>query len=95
MDKMDIPVFASEAEEAAWWPKQEDRIADEFERAAASGDLARGALAKRAALRTTTLRLDPSDIEKARVQAERKGLRYQTYLKMLLHEALLREDAKV
>jgi predicted DNA binding CopG/RHH family protein len=91
-DKMEIPVFASEAEEAEWWSAQEDQIADAFEEAASRGELGRGTAVRRAALPTTTIRLDPRDIELARIQAERKGLRYQTYLKMLLHEALLEHE---
>ena len=91
-NKMDIPVFANEAEEAKWWAGQEDRIAEEFENAAAAGQVPRGTAARRAALPTTTIRLDPKDIELARSQAERKGLRYQTYLKMLLHEALRSQE---
>lgn len=90
--KIDIPVFKSEAEEAKWWASQEDRIAQEFEEAVATGQAGRGTAARRAALPTTTIRLDPKDIELARSQAERKGLRYQTYLKMLLHEALRSQD---
>jgi transposase-like protein len=35
-----------------------------------------------------TIRLDPEDIAIARVQAAERGLRYQTYLKMIIHEAL-------
>jgi predicted DNA binding CopG/RHH family protein len=38
--------------------------------------------------------LDPEDILRAREQAERKGLRYQTYLKMLLREALHATERK-
>lgn len=90
--KMKVPAFANEAEEASWWASQEGRIADEFEQAAAQGELGRGTAVRRAALPTTTIRLDPKDIELARVQAERKGLRYQTYLKMLLHEALQKQE---
>jgi hypothetical protein len=37
------------------------------------------------------LRVAVKDVEAARKFAERKGLRYQTYIKMLLHEALQRE----
>ena len=84
--------FPFEAEESAWWPSQEDRLADELERRAAAGQLTRGSVARRAALPTTTIRLAPQDIALARAQAERKGLRYQTYLKMLLHEALLANE---
>lgn len=38
--------------------------------------------------RPVTIRLDVNDIERAERQAAAKGLRYQTYIKMLLHEAL-------
>lgn len=92
VEKMDIPVFKTEDEEARWWAGQETSIAQEFEDAAAKGQVSRGTAARRAALPTTTIRLDPQDIELARAQAERKGLRYQTYLKMLLHEALRSQE---
>jgi predicted DNA binding CopG/RHH family protein len=77
-EKMEIPVFKSETDEAKWWTSQEDRIAQDFADAAAKGQVTRGTAARRAALPTTTIRLDPNDIELARAQAERKGLRYQT-----------------
>jgi len=38
--------------------------------------------------------LDPTDVELARTQAEERGLRYQTYLKMVLHQALAQEARK-
>jgi len=38
--------------------------------------------------RQVTIRLDNSEIGLAKEQAKRKGLPYQTYIKMLLHEAL-------
>ncbi len=41
--------------------------------------------------KAVTIRLPVADIRSAQKLAERKGLRYQTYVKMLLHEALLRE----
>jgi predicted DNA binding CopG/RHH family protein len=75
--------FANEAEEAAWWESHEDELLDEFKKATAEGTVA-----KRAALPSTTIRLDPEDIARARVQAAERGLRYQTYLKMIIHEAL-------
>jgi hypothetical protein len=43
-------------------------------------------------LPTTTIRLDPEDIAMARVQAAERGLRYQTYLKMIIHEALRKTE---
>lgn len=41
---------------------------------------------------TVSIRIAPDDINRARILAAKKGLRYQTYLKMLLHEALQREE---
>ena len=86
-----LPDFKSEAEEAKWWFDHQDEILGDFETAAEEGRLMLGPAAKVGALPTTTIRLDPVDIEMARTQAEKKGLKYQTYLKMLLHEALTRE----
>jgi hypothetical protein len=44
--------------------------------------------------RNITIRLRLDDLERARALAERKGIGYQTYMKMLLHEALERESQK-
>jgi hypothetical protein len=38
--------------------------------------------------RPVTIRLNVKDIRRAEEQAAAKGLKYQTYIKMLLHEAL-------
>ena len=43
--------------------------------------------------RQVTIRLGNNEIARAKQQAEAKGLRYQTYIKMLLHEALARNPA--
>ena len=40
--------------------------------------------------RQITIRLGNKELALARRQAEAKGLKYQTYIKMLLHEALAR-----
>jgi predicted DNA binding CopG/RHH family protein len=88
LEELKNKTFASEAEEAAWWESHEDELADEFEKATAEGRVGVGTVAKRAALPTTTIRLDPDDIEEARAQAAERGLRYQTYLKMIIREAL-------
>jgi predicted DNA binding CopG/RHH family protein len=80
--------FKNEAEEARWWEENQDALAEEFEKAAVSGTLGRGTAARKGNTPTTTIRLDPEDISKARIQAEHRGLKYQTYLKMLIHEAL-------
>ncbi len=86
-----IPKLKTEGDEARWWFENKDQLAKKFERAAAGGKLGRGTVARRGNTPTTTIRLDPEDIAKARLRAERKGLKYQTYLKMLIHEALKKE----
>jgi predicted DNA binding CopG/RHH family protein len=89
-----IPEFRNEADEARWWVENQDHLARLFERAAAEGKLERGTVARRGNTPTTTIRLDPEDIARARFHAERKGLKYQTYLKMLIHQALRQEESQ-
>jgi hypothetical protein len=92
-----IPKFANEAEEADWWASRQGR---EFVKRKSADPLKRGAAPKGSRLvgqlnRTPTvqiaLRLPEPDITKAREIASRKGVGYQTLLKMLVHEGLGRE----
>jgi predicted DNA binding CopG/RHH family protein len=102
-DKLKIPRFASEAEEAQWWFDHRAEVARSFEDADAEGKLRTGSAASLARKEnpaagvtpTTTIRLDPEDIARARALAAKRGLRYQTYLKMLVHEALSAEEKKL
>ena len=81
-----IPKFHDEAEEAEWWDAHPDVATEIMQSAIKSGK------AKRSApLRAVTMRLPIPDIESAQDLAQQKGLPYQTYLKMLLHEALKKE----
>jgi predicted DNA binding CopG/RHH family protein len=90
----------TEAQEAAWWFKNQKLIADRFEQAGKEGKLGKGTVAKMALERvaragvspTITIRLAEVDLTRARTLAAAKGLRYQTYLKMLLHQALDSEE---
>lgn len=91
--KLKIPKYKSESEEARWWDSQGDNITRAFEQGAAERRLGRGTVKRKGATPTTTIRLDQQDI--ARALTEHKGLRYQTYLKMLLRESLLREEKKM
>jgi len=93
LEELKNKTFANEAEEAAWWEANQDGLLEDFKKATAEGRVRIGTVAKRAALPSTTIRLDPEDIAKARVQAAERGLRYQTYLKMVIHEALRNADA--
>jgi len=95
--------FKNETQEAEWWAKNQEFIADRFEQAKATGKLGRGTIARVARERasqagaspTITIRLAEDDLARARTFAAEKGLRYQTYLKMLLHQALNSEEKRV
>ena len=94
-----LPKFKNETEETQWWFDNQTIVLEMFEKAKAEGRLGHGTVMKqlaekRLAARSTTIRLDPSDVSLAKSQAERKGLRYQTYLKMLIHEALLHNSTE-
>ena len=94
------PQFETEAQEAEWWVKNQDLIANRFEQAKTAGKLGKGTVARVARDRasragaspTITIRLAEEDLARARTFAAEKGLRYQTYLKMLIHQALNSED---
>ena len=99
MSDLKLPKFANEDEEAKWWYENRELVSEEFQKATKEGRLKQGGVRRLFAERgipfpepkptpTTTIRLDPDDIAEARVQAARRGLRYQTYLKMIIHEAL-------
>ena len=90
----ETPEFKSQEEEANWWDSHKDYILQELEQAAKEGTLGHGTLARAGLTRTTTIRLDPKDIDLARSQAEQRGLKYQTYLKMIIHQALMEEAGK-
>ena len=97
MIRKPIPKFNSEKEEAQWWDEHREQTAEWMEEAVARGEtttlteLLGRRKQRTGATPTVSIRIDPEDIERARLLAAKKGLRYQTYLKMLLHEALEHE----
>ena len=87
----------NEGAEADWWASRQGR---EYVKQKSAGPLKKGSVRKGARLvsllnRTTSvqiaLRLPEPDVTKARELATRKGIGYQTLLKMLVHEGLRRE----
>lgn len=92
-----MPKFVNEAQEADWWASREggefvkQKTAGTRKKGGApSGSRLVGQLSKVASVQIA-LRLPESDIAKARELAARKGIGYQTLLKMLVHEGLRRE----
>jgi CopG antitoxin of type II toxin-antitoxin system len=89
------PKFKNEDEEAKWWASTEGRrfLKSHSANGSARGRKGSALVAKlgRAGSVQIALRLPAPDLEKAREIAERKGIGYQTLLKMLVHEGLRRE----
>jgi hypothetical protein len=89
------PAFANEDEEATWWGSRQGREflkqkAVEPHKGGAKGSRLVGQLNRVASVQIA-LRLPGPDVEKARELATRKGIGYQTLLKMIVHEGLRRE----
>ena len=82
MVRVDFPSFRNEAEEADWWDAHPEVVTKAFEKA----------YGKPLPTQSVTIRLPMEDVAKARRIAAAKGLRYQTLVKTLLHEALAREE---
>jgi predicted DNA binding CopG/RHH family protein len=90
-----VPKFTSEAEDAKWHHRNRRALESAMEQRILEGStLTLQQAAARAKTRPVTLRLPATDIDMARAIAAQKGIGYQTYVKMLLHEALRRETGK-
>jgi predicted DNA binding CopG/RHH family protein len=91
-----IPKFASEEEEANWWDAHPEVLTERFEAARQQGKVHRLSQTNLpGASETVTIRIPPEELTRARTLAAKRGLRYQTYVKMLLREALDAEEKKL
>ncbi len=88
--KVRIPRFKTERQEAEWWDAHPDVLTELFLRAKRAGKLKRLPRA-RGTTKPITIRLAVNDVEVAQQLAEKRGLPYQTFVKMLLHQALEKE----
>jgi hypothetical protein len=104
MPKKGLASARSEAAEALWFEKNQDQLMRLFEEAGRKGALriggksigitvskSTGGIAKPPSQKVM-LRIPADDLDRARRLAERKGLPYQTYIKLLLREGLDREE---
>jgi hypothetical protein len=98
LGKLTVPGFKDEAAEAKWWDGRMNVVEANLTSAIRSGTAKTGGprrvLTDLRQSRNITIRLRLDDLARARALAERKGIGYQTYMKMLLHEALERESHK-
>jgi predicted DNA binding CopG/RHH family protein len=84
-----IPKFSGEAEEAAWWDRHRSEVESEIRRRMKQRKpLTLSSLQRVEPSQPIALRIPNEDLETARRLAARKGVGYQTYIKILLREAL-------
>jgi hypothetical protein len=95
-----MPRFKTESEEAHWWASKAGRayVKRKSSEAQLKGTTAGGSklvamLNKKSSVQIA-VRLPEADLAQAREIAGRKGIGYQTLLKMLVHEGLAREAAR-
>jgi len=93
----EMPKFKNESEEANWWASRAGRayVKQKSAEAKSSGIEAKGSnlvrkLNEKSSVQIA-IRLPAADLGQARKIAERKGIGYQTLVKMLVHEGLARE----
>ena len=95
-----MPKFKNEGEEADWWASPLGRayVKQKSAETRSKGTPVRGSsmvgkLNRRSSVQIA-IRLPAADLEQAREIAERKGIGYQTLLKMLVREGLVRETRR-
>ena len=97
-ERIVVPKFKTEAEEAQWWYDNREKVEDALINAMDNGTIRRGAAQRLTnearASRNVTIRMAEADLDLARRQAEEKGLPYQTYIKSVLHEALAKRERR-
>ena len=94
---LEMPKFKNESDEADWWASRAGReyVSRKSAEAAARGIRFKGSRLVAAMNRKRSvqiaIRLPAADLARARKLAGRKGIGYQTLVKILLHEGLERE----
>jgi hypothetical protein len=94
-EMLELPKFASEAEEAQWWYDHREERAEAFVKASLEGRVTQGAMMRRGIVRTPSVMVSHEDYAVAKRLAEKKGVPHEAYLKGLVHEALEREQQLV
>jgi hypothetical protein len=87
MKKLIVPKLATEAEEAKWWDRHSATVGRNLVSAIRSGSARRGGpqaiIRARRESKNITIRVATEDIDRARQLAAKKGIGYQTYMKIL------------
>ena len=103
VEKIVVPHFASESEEADWWFDNREAHGEIMARALHEGlasneerpamNLVELLQQRGQELPRVSLRFDYDDIALAGKQAEVRGVELESYMRNLLHEALLKDGA--
>jgi hypothetical protein len=89
-DRLEVPKFASEEEEANWWFENRGKREEEFLEAARTGRLRSGSTALRRVreANTLTIHLSDSDLAPIRHLAAQRGQSEDSCAASILHRAL-------
>jgi hypothetical protein len=93
-DRLEVPKFASEEEEANWWFENRVNLEEEFLEAARTGRLRSGSTPlrrAREASNTTAIHLSDSDLAAIRRLAAQRGQDEDACAAAILHRALENE----
>lgn len=88
MEKLSIPQFDTEAEEAEWWYQNREALAEEFGLAERRGRLHFGSAALRLAKGEVIVRVSPEDAATILKLAAESGQPEAAYAGAVLHEGL-------
>jgi predicted DNA binding CopG/RHH family protein len=98
-NRMNIPEFSSDEQEARWWDDHQEQVEENLIAAMREGKAQRGTaqrlIAEARGSKNITIRMPLADLERARELSAKRGLAYQTFIKMLLHEALDSEEKRL
>lgn len=97
-ERIVVPKFDTEAEEAQWWYDNREKVEEALISAMENGTIRQGTAQRLTtearASRNVTIRVAEADLDLARKQAQERGLPYQTYIKSIIHEALVKRERR-
>lgn len=86
--KLNIPTFESKTDEARWFDSHRRELEDEMEMAIKQGRVTRRLPVREERPVAVTILLSRDDVDAARERAAEQGIQYQTYIRVLVHQAL-------
>ena len=95
-EKITVPHFATESEEADWWFAHREENGKIMAKAMQEGRTMKlKDLLESHGLEgpPVPVKVDPDDVARARAQAAKRGVGYEDYIRQVLHQALVTNDA--